>query len=281
MGEKTPDDLFREEEMSEDELAEVLGYRPEEKKRVEETIEEETIEEEGLSVWIVKKEDSVVEEGSENSFSDVEQIRGKLIDLNEEEAVLTAEMEIGVQDLIEFWSADSEIWIPPLTASVRQAERNPDGSQIFRLHFIDPPLKELRAAIEALKTEEETKEGKTTEPVTSPQEGEKASLQQPLAQLSLEDIDQMFEYLAEITRKDGLLALEAAVECAEDDFISSGISLIAEGTDQELVKDILETWMESLLDMQRKKYRKLIEGTLALQRGFNSREVRRIMSVIF
>ena len=47
--------------------------------------------------------------------------------------------------------------------------------------------------------------------------------------------------LAEIARREGLLALEDAAYQLEDQFMKRGILLIVDGTDPELVKNILET----------------------------------------
>ncbi|WP_432665049.1 MotA/TolQ/ExbB proton channel family protein [Wukongibacter baidiensis] len=47
--------------------------------------------------------------------------------------------------------------------------------------------------------------------------------------------------LANIARREGLLALEEAVESINDEFLQKGVMLIVDGTDPELVKNILET----------------------------------------
>jgi chemotaxis protein MotA len=47
--------------------------------------------------------------------------------------------------------------------------------------------------------------------------------------------------LANIARKEGLLALEEAALQLEDDFLRKGILLIVDGTDAELVRSIMET----------------------------------------
>lgn len=52
--------------------------------------------------------------------------------------------------------------------------------------------------------------------------------------------------LANIARKDGLLALEEAVSDIKDDFLQRGVMLIVDGTDSELVKTIMETEIENL-----------------------------------
>ncbi len=53
-------------------------------------------------------------------------------------------------------------------------------------------------------------------------------------------IEQIIE-LANVARKEGLLALEEFGENLEDEFLKKGINLIVDGTDPELVRNILET----------------------------------------
>ncbi|NLJ67188.1 MAG: motility protein A [Clostridiales bacterium] len=50
--------------------------------------------------------------------------------------------------------------------------------------------------------------------------------------------------LANIARKEGLLALEEAAYGTDDPFLQKGILLIVDGTDPELVKNILETELD-------------------------------------
>ncbi len=57
---------------------------------------------------------------------------------------------------------------------------------------------------------------------------------------SQEGIEKIVE-LANLARKEGLLALEAAVEDVDDDFLKKGVVLVVDGTDPELVRNILET----------------------------------------
>lgn len=49
--------------------------------------------------------------------------------------------------------------------------------------------------------------------------------------------------LSNIARKEGLLSLEESTESLEDEFLKKGILLIVDGTDPELVRNILETEM--------------------------------------
>ncbi len=50
--------------------------------------------------------------------------------------------------------------------------------------------------------------------------------------------------LANIARKQGLLALEAKLKGIEDPFFRKGVQLIVDGTDPKLIQDILETEVE-------------------------------------
>ena len=59
-------------------------------------------------------------------------------------------------------------------------------------------------------------------------------------ELETDVITQIIE-LANIARKEGLLALEEAGENIHDQFLKKGILLIVDGTDPELVRNILET----------------------------------------
>ncbi|ABR48866.1 MotA/TolQ/ExbB proton channel [Alkaliphilus metalliredigens QYMF] len=47
--------------------------------------------------------------------------------------------------------------------------------------------------------------------------------------------------LANVARKEGLLALEEAAEGINEDFLQKGVMLIVDGTDPELVRNLLET----------------------------------------
>ncbi|WP_053957432.1 motility protein A [Inediibacterium massiliense] len=47
--------------------------------------------------------------------------------------------------------------------------------------------------------------------------------------------------IANIARREGLLALEEAADKIDDDFLKKGVMLIVDGTDPELVRNILET----------------------------------------
>ncbi|WP_442960134.1 MULTISPECIES: motility protein A [unclassified Pseudobutyrivibrio] len=54
--------------------------------------------------------------------------------------------------------------------------------------------------------------------------------------------------LANISRKEGILALEEAANGIEDEFLKKGINLVVDGTDPELVRAILETDLDCMED---------------------------------
>ena len=58
--------------------------------------------------------------------------------------------------------------------------------------------------------------------------------------------------LSNIARKEGLLALEESANSLEDEFMKKGILLIVDGTDPELVRNILETELMNI-DSRHKK----------------------------
>ena len=58
----------------------------------------------------------------------------------------------------------------------------------------------------------------------------------------IESIRQIIR-LANMARKEGILALEEAVQGMDDEFLKKGIMLVVDGTDPELVRNILETEM--------------------------------------
>lgn len=58
--------------------------------------------------------------------------------------------------------------------------------------------------------------------------------------------------LSNVARKEGLLALEEASNEIEDEFLKKGIMLVVDGTDPELVRGILETELNCLIDRHKK-----------------------------
>ncbi len=73
--------------------------------------------------------------------------------------------------------------------------------------------------------------------------------------------------LANVARREGLLALEEAVTAIQDDFLKKGVMLIVDGTDPELVKSILETEM-AYIDGRHTGGRKMFDALGALAPAF-------------
>jgi len=60
-------------------------------------------------------------------------------------------------------------------------------------------------------------------------------------------IKQLVE-LAEVARRDGILALENMTEKIDDAFLISGVQMAVDGTDPEVIKSVMETELENLMD---------------------------------
>ncbi|HNR04471.1 MAG TPA: MotA/TolQ/ExbB proton channel family protein [Bacillota bacterium] len=73
--------------------------------------------------------------------------------------------------------------------------------------------------------------------------------------------------LANTARKEGLLALEEAAQQLKDDFLQKGILLIVDGTDPELVRNILETEL-SFIEERHKSNQGVYEFMAAIGPGF-------------
>lgn len=58
--------------------------------------------------------------------------------------------------------------------------------------------------------------------------------------------------LANVSRKEGLLALDEATSSIEDPFLRKGVMLVVDGTDPDLVRGILETELNSIEDRHKK-----------------------------
>ena len=59
--------------------------------------------------------------------------------------------------------------------------------------------------------------------------------------------------MAERARREGLLALEEEAQGVDDPFIQKGLRLVVDGTDPELVKDILDLDVESMAGRHHEK----------------------------
>jgi chemotaxis protein MotA len=65
---------------------------------------------------------------------------------------------------------------------------------------------------------------------------------------------------SEKARREGLLVLEEDAKGAEDAFLGKGVRLVVDGTDPELVKDILETELDSMEERHHKNQEMFKQG---------------------
>jgi chemotaxis protein MotA len=65
---------------------------------------------------------------------------------------------------------------------------------------------------------------------------------------------------SEKARREGLLVLEDEARNADDPFMARGLRLVVDGTDPELVKDIMETELDAMEDRHRKGQRTYAQG---------------------
>ncbi len=73
----------------------------------------------------------------------------------------------------------------------------------------------------------------------------KAFVSKPVKPMDLVDL---IVELAEVARRDGILALENLVVDMDDPFMVRGIQMAVDGTDPEIIRTILETELENLLN---------------------------------
>lgn len=106
------------------------------------------------------------------------------------------------------------------------------------------------------------------------------ALKRPLSELSVDEVNQLLLWFADVARREGILALEGATQ-TPNEFLSTGVRLMVDGTEPELIQTILTFWMESLLHEQKVKCQKIIEGLTSIQSGNDPRIVEQRLSVLY
>lgn len=87
------------------------------------------------------------------------------------------------------------------------------------------------------------------------------------SEMDAENIIKSIIDLANVARKEGLLALEEAAQQLQDDFLQKGVLLIVDGTDPELVRNILETEL-SFIEERHKSSQGVYEFMATIGPGF-------------
>lgn len=107
-----------------------------------------------LPVWVAKKENyrgPGQEQDDLDLLAETGQVAGQLLDLSEGGAALSTHLEVARGEMVEFWSRDAELWIPPIVAGVVQVQEKGVGHPLLiHLHFLSPPSAELRAVLDQL-----------------------------------------------------------------------------------------------------------------------------------
>jgi len=109
----------------------------------------------------------------------------------------------------------------------------------------------------------------------------KKLIQKPISDLSQIEITRMFTSFGEVARKEGILELAKFESVMKDDFISTGVRLAVDGTEPELIQDILQKWMQSLMHDHEVKFQKVIAGMLSVQSGDNPRITEQKLNVMY
>ena len=112
-----------------------------------------------IRIWIVKKIEHDPSDGEkEDVFVDLEPGVGRLQDISEGGARLVTNLDVARGDMIELWSADADIILLPVTSVVIDSKpAEEDHEDVLHLHFIDPPLGELRSLLYSLQSRESSR----------------------------------------------------------------------------------------------------------------------------
>ena len=105
----------------------------------------------------------------------------------------------------------------------------------------------------------------------------------PSAQLSLDELREAMVSMAEISRVEGILALEEMADESSrmENLLKDGIRLAVDGTGTNLVAELMATTMQTLMHSYEIRCRMIIAGVKAMQNGENPRIVEHRMSSFY
>ena len=131
-----------------------------------------------LAIWLVQKMsanaplDEGDGEGEEEGLLNAEPVSGRLIDLSEGGAAVTIDLPLSVGDTVEFWSADTRIWVPPLAAEVISLDdASAEAGSTAHLRFSQPDLSEIRRAMQDIQLFAREEEFAAADDVADTEEG--------------------------------------------------------------------------------------------------------------
>lgn len=84
----------------------------------------------------------------------------------------------------------------------------------------------------------------------------------------------ILKILSEKSQKEGVLALEDELDHLKTSFMRHGIAMVMDGTDPDLIKEILESYINSLVAKLKQRSELLSEGILSVQTGESPRLVK-------
>ena len=105
----------------------------------------------------------------------------------------------------------------------------------------------------------------------------------PSFQMDLDGLCAAIVQMTEILRTEGVLALEELVgeSSRVEALLKDGICLAVDGTDTDLVTDLLTTKMQTLVHSYETRCRMIIEGVKAIQNGYNQRIVEHKLTSLY
>ena len=106
-------------------------------------------------------------------------------------------------------------------------------------------------------------------------------LSQPLASLAPEQVRQVIHGLANMAEAYGIISIEASLDGCSSDFIAEGVRLAVDGTEQVLLRDLVETRADTLLRYLDTRQRMIIEGSAAIATLDNPRIVQHKVRSIY
>ncbi|MFC1526316.1 FliG C-terminal domain-containing protein [Candidatus Latescibacterota bacterium] len=106
-------------------------------------------------------------------------------------------------------------------------------------------------------------------------------LEKPLEDLSLEEIRRAIHALSDLARDRGITQWEQVAERAASDFVIEGLQMAVDGTEPDLVMDMLETRADTLVRDLVVRMRMVIEAAASISAGDHPRITRRKVNSLY
>lgn len=105
--------------------------------------------------------------------------------------------------------------------------------------------------------------------------------EKPLEELSLDEIRQALHGLANVAHEHDIVHWETMVDGVASSFVSEGLRMAVDGTEPDLLMDLLETRAQTLVRNQDVRLRVIIEGSASIAAGDNPRVVTRKLNTVY